>query len=318
MENPTAYRFLLKTNSKEGYKMNNKDIHVVFQVLNFLRNSDVIEYKLLPADKLLLIFLASHFGTQGIFPNQSTLAKEMQCSIRHVRARLKYLQEINLISINCIKRKHHYSLLFLSTEGPPLSTEEEVQFPYKEPVNHPIEEPQFPSQRNHSSSQSGTTVPTNRYNNNQLNKIERSAKRSTSLPINFKPDEESVQLGQSLGLSDEIVFKFRDYCLSKASRSYDWQSTFRNFMRSEAEYRKRNQKNEIVSEVRPILPLRESSPVQRNFYTAEQVARHREVGQAAVKDILKFLGMNSMNGKGGHVNGKGLASGMAQGGGAKA
>jgi hypothetical protein len=54
-----------------------KDIHIVFDVLNFLHSDAVKEYDILPIDKLILINLASHNGPKGICPSIDRIAQEL-------------------------------------------------------------------------------------------------------------------------------------------------------------------------------------------------------------------------------------------------
>jgi len=189
--------------------MNNpKNVHIVFKVTNYLKSRPENSPPILPIDKVILIFLATHHGHLGIFPNQETLARECEISIRYVRERLQYLMECGLISITRIRRKHHYNLDFLTKE---LSTIAEPQFPYQET----IAEPQFPSQRNHSSAHSGTTVPTNNSIKNPSNKIEREATASLSVNNSEKPKAKAVPMTDDFCPTRKILVKGMEMGLTK-------------------------------------------------------------------------------------------------------
>ena len=99
--------------------MQDKSVHVVFQVLNFLTSPSSFSYDLLPIDKWILTILAKHHGDLGIFPKQETIAKEANLSKRYTRDRLDHLKDIGLISVKRINRRHHYFLEFLSTTVQP-------------------------------------------------------------------------------------------------------------------------------------------------------------------------------------------------------
>lgn len=76
-----------------------KEIHLVFEVLNFLHSNHAKSFNLTLLDQLILINLASHNGAKGIFPSVPTIAKEINVSDRQVTRRIKYLRELNLITI---------------------------------------------------------------------------------------------------------------------------------------------------------------------------------------------------------------------------
>ncbi len=118
--------------------------NILFQVLDFVYSDQSALFNLLPIDKLLLICLAKHKGPLGIFPSQKTLAKELKISDRFVRERLRYLETNGLIYVEKIKSKSHY-VLFLD-ESYPQKTQKSAST--------------TPAHRNHSSADTGTTVPT--------------------------------------------------------------------------------------------------------------------------------------------------------------
>lgn len=93
--------------------MSAKDVHIVFQVLNFLHGEDSAQLNLLPNDKLILINLASHNGPQGICPSFSRIAKELKLSRRYVLKRIENLTKINLISAHqTMGLRNRYTLNF--------------------------------------------------------------------------------------------------------------------------------------------------------------------------------------------------------------
>src|SRR5213075_2168567 len=163
--------------------MSEKIIHIVFQVLNFIHSASSKTYKLLPIDKLILLNLASHKGIKGIFPMQETIADEVDMTRRHLRNRLKYLEEIGLIFVEKIGRRHYYHLQKLSTIG-------ELQFPNDDAIG----ELQFLSQGNCSSSHRGITVATNNKVNNKIKKRERVRKKLAPFPPDFLPDQKTKDL----------------------------------------------------------------------------------------------------------------------------
>jgi len=134
------------------------DIHIVFRLLNFLKN-----YKdLLPIDELILIRLASHSGEKGIFPKQKTIASEVKKSVRYIKERLKHLKKIGLISSTRKSNKTHYNFDCLDSIGEPQITLQEN-----------MGDPQITREVIHSSPSRGSTVHTNNKLNNPLNKSDR-------------------------------------------------------------------------------------------------------------------------------------------------
>lgn len=89
-----------------------KDIHIVFQVLNWLHSDHQTQYQLLPNAKLLLINLASHKGIEGIFPSIDTLSKELNLAKRYVITLLNQLSKQKLIKI--VKKKGCHNVYFLT------------------------------------------------------------------------------------------------------------------------------------------------------------------------------------------------------------
>jgi biotin operon repressor len=210
--------------------MSEKTVHIVFQVLNFLHDVSLHPYKLLPIDKLLLITLASHKGLKGIFPMQETLAEELGMTRRHLRNRLKCLEKHGLILIEKSGRKHIYHLQNLCQK-------EELQFPNQQT----IEEPQFPSQRNYSSSHRGTTVARNNKLNNKVNNRE----RAHSV---FEPDQGNVILAKDLRLDLSVELE----SFAQRHKGAKTQYEFARWMKASKEYQAT--KGGGVHEVRSTVP----------------------------------------------------------------
>lgn len=83
-----------------------KKIHVVFQVMNFIKKSELSAY-----DRATLINLSEHLGLKGIFPSIKTIAKEMRVSRNTIKRSIKSLCDKNLIKIiPRIGYVNHYEL----------------------------------------------------------------------------------------------------------------------------------------------------------------------------------------------------------------
>lgn len=212
-----------------------KEIHLIFQLLNFLASPDSNKYNLHPIDKVLLLMLAKHDGGNGIFPSQETISKETKISIRYVRERLTYLKSIDLILIKKVKRNHHYIIQI-----------PELQFPHSPVDNLSIPEPQFLSYRNHSSGHSGTTVPTNSRENSKV--IERA---KTSLSDHFVFSEKNKQYCRDKNLDPTHVFtKFVSYMKSHGKKREDWEEEARLWIERE----KKDKPSTTINEPRSIVP----------------------------------------------------------------
>lgn len=275
--------------------MADKSIHIVFQVLNSLHDANSKAYKLLPVDKLILITLASHKGTQGIFPMQETLADEIGTSLRYMKTRLKFLEKNGFIFVEKINRKNHYHLLNLSTEGDLQITNEEIKG-----------DPQITSQVIYRSPHRGSTDATNNKVSNKLNKIERGhASRASPLSDDFMPNKQSIMKAKELGLTeDEANFefdKFMSYYQDTGEKKSNWQKALQLWFIRAIEYKEENGyeiKHEIVSTVRD--------------YDPEPMIDCKASKEVAVKALGEILGKLKLNGKGGH-HGNGLHGQMEEG-----
>ena len=222
--------------------MTQKTVHIVFQVLNFLRDLSSRQYKLLPIDKLILITLASHKGTKGIFPMQETLADELGIKRRHLRYRLNHLEKIGLIVIEKVGRKHHYHLQKLSTI-------EALECTYQES----IEAPQCTSQGHYSAAHRGTVVATNNKVSNKLNKTERERTKRAPLSLDdFCPNEANQYLCSDLRLNlEEEVTSFKNRHNGKGELQYE----FGRWLKRSQEYANaKRAKNGHAQEVRSTVP----------------------------------------------------------------
>jgi len=86
-------------------------------------------------------------------------------------------------------------------------------------------------------------LPDTRYQNHSSPKSEpaRGGERGTRLPDNWHPSADGIALAESLGLDpDRVLAKFLDYWRAQPGargRKADWNATWRNWARSEAERR---------------------------------------------------------------------------------
>lgn len=240
-----------------------KQIHVVFQVLNFIHGEASKKYNLMPIDKLILINFASHKGTKGIFPSQETIASELDISIRYVRERTKHLIAIDVLSVQKEGRKYKYDLKFLQelqflnddkigepqfrnqTHNDPIIPE--PQFPYSEQQRNPSS----PIYRNHSSGHSGTPVPTNNKVITKDNNKERDSGQARGEPKNslsFEPDKNNQELASRLGL--DLGEQLRSF--QNRHRGEKNQYEFERWLKNGHEYA--NKKNGGSQEVRSTVP----------------------------------------------------------------
>lgn len=264
-----------------------KEIHIVFQVLNFLHDSFSKQYKLLPIDKLILITLASHKGSRGIFPMQETLADELGIKRRHLRYRLQYLESIGLIWIEKIARKHYYHLQKLSTIEAPQCTYPEI-----------IEAPQCTSQGHYSAAHRGTVVAPNNKVSNKLKKRESARKSLAPLSPDFSPDQKTRGVVKELSIKkeclDDIFGGFMEYFLDSGEARKDWQFECRKWFKREVEMRG----NEICF----------VEAVQKVNISIEPKSKERpmeEKDQIAAKEALAIImsKLPKLNGYGGQQNG---------------
>jgi len=262
--------------------MQEKTVHIVFQVLNYLTNPTIKKPKLLPIDKLILLKLASHKGEKGIFPMQETLASTLETSLRYMKTRLKYLEKIGLIYVEKVHRNNHYHLPFLSTIG-------DLQIPYQESSG----DPQITSQVIHRSPHRGSTDATNNKVNNKLNKTERARKKRVPLSLDFHPDKNGQKMSEDVsaktGLSfDQLLTKFKNLQKSKQATSADWNAEWENFLINERPSGLFGEKRRAVSpanEVRSTVPWYVPSPRKPK----PEVEKKDETPIPSPKEVLAMM-----------------------------
>ena len=87
-----------------------KEIHIVFKVLNFIFGSLSLPYNLSPDEERMLIALARHYGPRGIYPSNSTLAKELKRHRTNIIKTVTRLEEKKLITVEREEGKsNHYN-----------------------------------------------------------------------------------------------------------------------------------------------------------------------------------------------------------------
>lgn len=215
--------------------MQEKSIHIVFQVLNFIFSEASSNYRLLPVDRLLLVALAKHHGSKGIYPSTRTLARELHLSKTHIKERINYLDSINLIKIN---RKngcsHFYYLEFLSTDRS--TTVDRLPEIDRSTTPAGTGQPQRPHR-------STTVDRINTNNQNRLNKTERARiNRALPLPDDFMINEKNKALCDEKNLdSNFLTKKFIAMCKSQGKTSVDHQAAFELFVLSERETKPKKQ-----------------------------------------------------------------------------
>lgn len=260
--------------------MSCKSIHIVFQILNAIKDSSLNKYNLLPIDKLILIILASHQGVNGIFPSQQTLAFELDISVRYIRERIKILQSIGLISIIKVKRSYHYKLENLSTG-----------------ITQ-IEEPQFLSQRNHSSPNRGTTVPTNNKVSNKRNKIERERAALAPPSLSFSYEQNIYKLLIERHLDFNVMHeKFLRIAKMNGKKYADQNAAFENFIMNEKQTIIEIQTNVIPIVKKTYEPAKCDKCKEDVNYCSCEVYATKEVAQDFIQKIKKGLKGNFINNK---------------------
>jgi hypothetical protein len=198
---------------------NKKDIHIVFQVLNFLCLPVLDGLKLLPIDKLLLLVLAKHQGVRGIFPSTSTLAKELNISPTYLKRIVNRLDKAGIIGVERkFGTRHHYHLLFLSTDR--TTTVDRSTTVDQSTTVYATGQPQVLNR--------STTVDTiNKEDQLRRSKQrERAQKDRAPLSADFFPTEKTKAIIEEMGYSEEeaeIIFEdFMDHFLDSDTVSNAW------------------------------------------------------------------------------------------------
>lgn len=211
-----------------GYLMveSNKDIHIVFQVLNFIFGSISEPHNLSADEKILLIALARHKGIKGIYPSIPTLARELQRHRTSVIDTLKKLEEKMLIMIDKNKGKsNHYELCTGSSVYTTGSAETTSSVHPTTPVVSTL-----------TTSSVHTTQSIKINNTDKV--IERERKKRAPLSDSFLPSEKMNSLWQETALKsgkskEQLLAKFKNLQKSKDGMSADWDAEFENFLINE-------------------------------------------------------------------------------------
>lgn len=222
--------------------MQEKKIHIVFQVLNFLYSDECKKHKLLPIDKLILITLAHHKGAKGIFPMQETLAQELNTSLRYIKTRLKHLHKIGFISVQKSHRKNFYALPFTDASG-------DLQITYSDVDNLSSGDLQITSQVIHRSPHRGSTDATINKVNNKLSNRERAHnKRALPLHVNFTVNNEGQNLCKERNL-DVAIMQKKFILISQANgkRYADPDAAFELFVMNEKAGVDKPTRNNVVA-----------------------------------------------------------------------
>lgn len=99
----------------------NKEIHIVFRVLNFLFSSHHLAQISNPNQHRILILLAKHQGPKGICPSITTLAKEMNIAPRSTRRLIAHWEELEIIKIDERAGKPNQYYLYIPDPTPDTS-----------------------------------------------------------------------------------------------------------------------------------------------------------------------------------------------------
>lgn len=233
--------------------MSEKQIHIVFKVLNFIRSLQARQYHLIAFDKLLLIFLANHHGKKGIYVGHPLLASELDVSRRYVKERLSHLKKLGLILVTRKGNRWFYSFEFISSTG-------ELQFPTYVPAG----EPQFPKLGNYSSPSWGTVVPhINKDINKDLKTDITHAGRASNLKSDFYPSLEAIEYAQKLGISasdvNEQIVRFKRHYVGENKKRKNWDAQFKTWIDNHVQYNhgnsgKSGNSGKKAEVVRPSIP----------------------------------------------------------------
>lgn len=90
-----------------------KEIHIVFQVLNFLKSDHHLATITNSNEHRLLIVLASHKGAKGIFPSISILMKELKVTKSTVKRAIKKWRDLEVIYVEENSGKNNHYFLYI-------------------------------------------------------------------------------------------------------------------------------------------------------------------------------------------------------------
>jgi hypothetical protein len=265
--------------------MQEKAIHIVFQVMNYIFGETLTDHLLLPVDRLLLLALAKHHGVKGIYPSTKTLAKELRISKTYVKLRINYLESIKLIRID---RKygcsHSYFLEFLSTDR--ATTVDQSSTVDRSTVVTPTGQLQLQDR-------STTVDPININNQQRLNNTERRKKAALTLSDDFVPSKQSVKKAEEVGLTeDEANYefdKFMNHYQEKQVEKTDWQFMLQTWFIRAGDYKRKKGPITVNSqEVKSTVPWYNPADAQR--------------GPAAIGNLLNGLAKQASE----HLNKQGI------------
>ena len=273
--------------------MQEKTIHIVFQVINFLFSEASNHLKLSDSEKLLLINLASHKGVKGIYPSVRTIARELKKGESSVRRFISGLKTKGLILIDPVKGKsNHYTIVNLSTT--PLNSERGID---TDPSQF-REDPPLTSER-------GTPLNIEKVitkSNNKGRKEREREPRAHTLPVDFVVSKKSTQAILDMGFTpenrEEILDKFIEYYTAKGNKMVDWQPIVVRWFQSE---RKSETPNTPQSGVRGVLPPVRGVPEWNSDHPSHP--DHKPIGQFIAD--LGLMAKQKLNGKGDKPHGLG-------------
>lgn len=220
--------------------MSDKEIHIVFKVINFIFGEESREFNLKHVDKNILMALAKHHGPKGIYPALTTLATELDVGVRYLQRRLEHLKGIGLVQIkNTGGRSNRYILSFLEfnnstthglqTHG--LQDRGGLQTVAYRPPTHGL---QVHDPRS-------TDRPIRTDNQNKGSEQREKQKHGASrLPLSdfFKPDEQRQKLvmetcAKCSITEQSLMAKFRALQKTKDKVSSDWNAELELFLINE-------------------------------------------------------------------------------------
>jgi hypothetical protein len=238
---------------------NGKEIHIVFQVLNFIHSQ--YSPNLTNQEKLLLINLASHKGIKGMCPGVLTLSKELKKNERSVYRIIKSLEQKNLLTVQRLDGKANtYLFNFLSTPDN-IVTPDRTITPDKlvsEPLTNLSLTPdklvaiitnEITNEITNIPPAAKKTILTRaKKEQEQKNTVKEKNKCKSFLTSDFWPDRTGIELCQSLNLDMKFQLdQFMDYWQAQGKSMANWQAMFRVSVRQNSQ---RGQPSSGVSQKR--------------------------------------------------------------------
>lgn len=239
--------------------------HIVFQVLNFISSDSSLNNQLLPVDRLLLIMLAKHHGTKGIYPSTTTLSDELRVSPTYVKLRIAHLEKLKIIEVvRKSGKSNHYNLTVLSTDQS-TTVDQSIGVDQSTTVDDTGQLQCWDR---------STTVDTISINNQQSGNSTERGRKKRALPLadDFQPDKIAINTAKQAGLTEEeanLEFEiFMNHHQGKGTEMVDWQKVLANWFIRGGKYKREAQakgKFPPKQEVRSTVPwyTPESSKVNR-------------------------------------------------------